>query len=187
MLILRDVLEFSAQETADALETSVASVNCALQRARATLGDRAPAARAEWSADAELTEQERELLQGFIDTHERGDHEARREADGRGHPRDDAAAATMVYDGIEAMAPAARARVRADEDAGEWRLLPTRLNRMPAAASYHRAPGAREFTPFKIDVLRVRDGKIAEVHDVRRRRSSASSGCRRCCSRRSSP
>ena len=50
-----------------------------------------------------------------------------------------------------------------DEDAGEWKLLPTRLNRMPAAASYHRAPGASEFTPFKIDVIRVRDGKIAEV------------------------
>jgi RNA polymerase sigma-70 factor (ECF subfamily) len=34
---------------------------------------------------------------------------------------------------------------------------------MPAAASYHRAPGALEFTPFKIDVLRVRGGRIAEV------------------------
>ena len=41
--------------------------------------------------------------------------------------------------------------------------VPTRLNRMPAAASYHRAPGTREFTPFKLDVLRVRDGAIAEI------------------------
>src|SRR5215211_8571927 len=68
----------------------------------------------------------------------------------------------FVYDGIAALAPLL-ARAFTDEDAGEWKLLPTRLNRMPAAASYHRAPGAHEFTPFKIDVLRVRDGKIAEI------------------------
>jgi len=161
VLILRDVLEFSAQETADALETSVASVNSALQRARATLGDRAPGERAEWSADAELTEQERELLRGFIDTHERGDHEGavRLMAE---DIRVTMPPLNMVYDGIEAMAPLL-ARAFTDEDAGEWKLLPTRLNRMPAAASYHRAPGASGFTPFKIDVIRVRDGKIAEV------------------------
>src|SRR5829696_9858257 len=161
VLILRDVLEFSAVEAAEALETSVASVNSALQRARATLGDRGPAPRGEWSGEAELTEQERELLQGFIDTHERGDTEGAVKLMAEDirvtmppHP--------FVYDGIAALAPLL-ARAFTDEDAGKWRLLPTRLNRMPAAASYHRAPGAREFTPFKIDVLRVRDGKIAEV------------------------
>jgi RNA polymerase sigma-70 factor (ECF subfamily) len=69
---------------------------------------------------------------------------------------------SMVYDGIDAMAPLL-VRAFTDEDAGEWRLLPTRVNRMPAAASYHRALGASGFTPFKIDVIRVRDGKIAEV------------------------
>jgi RNA polymerase sigma-70 factor (ECF subfamily) len=42
VLLLRDVLAFSAQETADALETSVASVNSSLQRARSTLADRMP-------------------------------------------------------------------------------------------------------------------------------------------------
>jgi RNA polymerase sigma-70 factor (ECF subfamily) len=41
-LLLRDVLAFSAQETADALETSLASVNSSLQRARSTLADRMP-------------------------------------------------------------------------------------------------------------------------------------------------
>ena len=161
VLILRDVLEFSAQEAADALETSVASVNSALQRARATLGDRAPAPRSEWSGDAELSEQERELLQGFIETHESGDHEAaiRLMAD---DIRVTMPPLSMVYDGIESLRPL-WARAFSGEHAGEWRLLPTRLNRMPAAASYHRAPGSREFTPFKIDVLRVRDGRIAEV------------------------
>jgi RNA polymerase sigma-70 factor (ECF subfamily) len=46
---------------------------------------------------------------------------------------------------------------------GEWRLLPTRANRQPAAASYLRAPGEAEFRAFKLDVLRVRDGRIAEI------------------------
>jgi RNA polymerase sigma-70 factor (TIGR02960 family) len=161
VLILRDVLEFSAQETAAALETSVASVNSALQRARATLGDRAPAPRAEWSGDAELSERERELLQGFIDTHESGDTEAavRLMAE---DIRVTMPPLEMVYDGIDTIRPLL-ARAFTDPDAGEWRLLPTRVNRMPAAASYHRAAGAREFTPFKIDVLRVRDGRVAEV------------------------
>jgi RNA polymerase sigma-70 factor (ECF subfamily) len=160
-LILRDVLEFSAQETADALGTSVASVNSALQRARATLGDRAPAPRSEWSGDAELTEQERELLQGFIETHESGDAEAAMKLMAE-DIRVTMPPNPMVYDGVESLRPL-WARAFTDPDAGEWRLLPARLNRMPAAASYHRAPGAREFTPFKVDLLRVRDGRIAEV------------------------
>jgi RNA polymerase sigma-70 factor (TIGR02960 family) len=161
VLILRDVLEFSAQETADALEASVASVNSALQRARATLGERAPAPRGEWSADAELSERERELLQGFIETHESGDAEAAVKLMAE-DIRITMPPLTMVYDGIDTIQPLL-ARAFTDPDAGEWRLLPTRVNRMPAAASYHRASGASEFTPFKIDVLRVRDGLVAEV------------------------
>jgi len=161
VLILRDILEFSAQDAADALETSVASVNSALQRARATLGERAPAPRGEWSADAELTEQEQELLRGFIETHEAGDHAAAVKLMAE-DIRVTMPPAPMVYDGIDALAPLFERAFESD-DFGEWKLLPTRLNRMPAAASYHRARGASEFTPFKIDVLRVRDGRIAEV------------------------
>ena len=120
VLILRDVLEFSAQETADALETSVASVNSALQRARATLGDRAPAPRGEWSGDAELTEEERELLRGFIETHERGDHAAAVKLMAE-DIRVTMPPAPMVFDGIDALRPLFE-RAFESEDAGDWRL-----------------------------------------------------------------
>ena len=46
---------------------------------------------------------------------------------------------------------------------GEWRLVATSANRQPAAGCYLRAPGESSFTAFKIDVLRVVDGAIAEA------------------------
>jgi hypothetical protein len=49
------------------------------------------------------------------------------------------------------------------EGTGEWRLVPTRANRMPTAASYLRQPGDTEFRAFKLDVLRVEGGRIAEI------------------------
>jgi len=52
---------------------------------------------------------------------------------------------------------------RAKTMPGEWRLVPVRANRMPAAASYFRAEGETDFRLFKFDLLRVVDGKIAEI------------------------
>ena len=46
---------------------------------------------------------------------------------------------------------------------GEWRLVPVGANRMPAAASYLRRPGDTEFRAFKLDVMRIEDGMIAEI------------------------
>jgi RNA polymerase sigma-70 factor (ECF subfamily) len=51
-------------------------------------------------------------------------------------------------------------RARAE---GEWRLLRTAVNRMPAAASYLRRPGDTEFRAYKLDVLRIAAGLIAEI------------------------
>jgi RNA polymerase sigma-70 factor (ECF subfamily) len=67
-----------------------------------------------------------------------------------------------VYEGRDALAPLLAAAFR-DESFGEWRLVATRANRMPTAASYLRAPGETQFRAFKLDVIRVQDGLIAEV------------------------
>ena len=71
-LILRDVLGWSAAETASLLDTTVQAANSALQRARATLHDRLPERRLEWpSPDASASE--RDLVRRYIDAHERAD------------------------------------------------------------------------------------------------------------------
>ncbi len=65
-----------------------------------------------------------------------------------------------LYEGREAMAGLMRT---AFDGFGEWRLVPTMANRQPAAASYHRAPGDDTFRAFKLDVLRIRGDRIAEL------------------------
>jgi RNA polymerase sigma-70 factor (ECF subfamily) len=66
------------------------------------------------------------------------------------------------YDGIDALATLLERAFGPDRE-GDWRLLPTALNRMPAAASYLRRPGDPQFRPFKLDVLRIEGGRIAEI------------------------
>jgi RNA polymerase sigma-70 factor (TIGR02960 family) len=156
-LIARDVLGWPADETAAILETTVAATNSALQRARATLQEHLPARRSDWTA-REPSAQEQALLDQFIDAHERCDAAAAIAIAARDlritmPPR------PMVFEGAEAIGPLL---VRALQE-GEWRLVPTYANRMPTAASYLRRPGDSEFRAFKFDVLRIADGRIAEI------------------------
>ena len=46
---------------------------------------------------------------------------------------------------------------------GAWRLVPAWANRMPTAASYLRRPGDSAYRAMKLDVLRIADGRIAEI------------------------
>jgi RNA polymerase sigma-70 factor (TIGR02960 family) len=160
VIILRDVLDWPASEAAALLDMNVAAVNSAHQRARATLRKHLPPGdREDWTSP-DVTATERELLDGFMDTHMRGDAAGALEliADDirvtmPPHP--------LLYEGRAAIAPLMAQAL--DGSMGEWRLVPIAANRMPAAASYLRAPGDDTFRAFKIDVLRIRGDRIAEI------------------------
>jgi RNA polymerase sigma-70 factor (TIGR02960 family) len=158
ILILRDVADWSAKQTAELLDTTVAGVNSALQRARATLRTRLPA-RDEHTA-GEPTEVERTLLDRYIDAHQRGDAVGLTEL-----VRDDIRI-TMpprpwVYEGIPSLAPLLEAAFGGT--LGDWLLVPTMANRQQAAANYLRAPDDDTYRAFKLDVVRCEGGRIAEI------------------------
>ncbi len=157
VLILRDVLGWSAAENARLLDTTVAAANSALQRARATLHKQLPARRLEWSA-TEPSEEERALLQRYMDGMEQADAAALVAEDVRvtmpPHP--------MCYEGRESLAPLLELAFDPGSH-GDWRLVATRANRQPAAANYLRRPADTEYRAFKLDVLRIEDGTIAEI------------------------
>ncbi|MEU6749907.1 sigma-70 family RNA polymerase sigma factor [Spirillospora sp. NPDC046719] len=163
-LILRDVLGFPARSTADVLETSVASVNSALQRARATMRDRLPPHRLNWTARAELDPEEREVLRRYMDAINRADP---------------AAMADLLAAEVRAMMPpypawfqgreAVLATLATSWDPGSphyvgaLKAVPVGSNRQPAAALYVRPPGRADHRPFALGVLTVEDARITEM------------------------
>jgi RNA polymerase sigma-70 factor (ECF subfamily) len=162
VVILRDVLDWSAAETAELLEISVASANSALQRARETLRTELPGRPSERPVSSDvLSAEEQRLLAGFIAAHEAGDAEA-----SAALMREDIRIAMPplpeFFVGREAVAPLLE-RAFGAERMGDWRLVEVRANRMPAAASYLRRPGETEWRAFKFDILRCEDGGIAEI------------------------
>ena len=159
-LLAREVLGLPAADTARLLETSVAAANSALQRARETMRAHLPSHRSDWAA-ADPGPQERRLLDSFIDAHQRCDAAAAL-----------AVAATdlrvtmppypWLYDGLVAVRPLLERAFGPDRE-GDWRLLATGVNRMPAAASYLRRSGDTAYRGFKLDVLRVEGDRFAEI------------------------
>jgi RNA polymerase sigma-70 factor (ECF subfamily) len=160
-LILRDVLGWSASETAEALDGSVAAVNSALQRARARLQELGRPGRLEWSPVKAPSQQERRLVQQHMDAHARADAAAVIEllgADARfSMPPDQ-----LRFEGRPAIA-AFFGELFGVDNPGEWRLVPVRANGQPAAANYVRAWGESEFRATTLDVLRIEDGELVEI------------------------
>ncbi|MGH7477313.1 MAG: RNA polymerase subunit sigma-70 [Longimicrobiales bacterium] len=161
-LILRDVLGWSAKETAELLETSVASVTSALQRARATLRKHLPPRKPEWPVGVDATAAERELLRRYIEASETPDLSG--------------FASIIREDAVFRMPPDPRISVGRAEmirfwveggfgtsELGQPRCVVTRANRQPAVANYVLKPGDTLYRAMALDVLRIEDGLIAEI------------------------
>jgi RNA polymerase sigma-70 factor (ECF subfamily) len=160
VLILRDVLEFSAGQTAEVLDDSVPAVNSALQRARVTLRrhqeatDDGPAGRA-------TTLEEHVLLRLMMDAQERADAGAIVDllrADVRMTLLPDG----LCWDGRDEVAPQFHARLRTP---GAFRCVPIAANRQPAFAVYLRDDDADDAVhrATAIVLLEVVDGRLRNI------------------------
>jgi RNA polymerase sigma-70 factor (TIGR02960 family) len=164
VLILRDMLDLSALETAAALDMTVPAVNSALQRTRPVLRERLPRNRSEWTRPAGTTAEERQVLARYIQVAATGDLAAMREM--------------LAEDVVLTMPPnpfwfvsreAVLNFIRPVFDPtsstyyGDWKHVPTSANGQPAAAGYVRRPGTTVYRPQVLDVLRIADGTIEEI------------------------
>ncbi|MBI5309725.1 MAG: RNA polymerase subunit sigma-70 [Actinobacteria bacterium] len=162
VLILRDVLEWSAKETAELLDTTVASANSSLQRAREAMREHLPPKRAEWPSGADASAAERELAERYLAASENIERDAwvkllTEDARFSMPPE------LGIWVGAECMVDAWISGGLGDPDWGEIRIGVTRANRQLAFANYVRKPGDSEFRAFAIDVVRVADGRVSEI------------------------
>jgi RNA polymerase sigma-70 factor, ECF subfamily len=163
VLILREVLGFSARETAEALGSTTASVNSALQRARRAIDERLPAPSQQETLRALGDDGVRALVERFIDAFERADVEA---------------IVALLADDAEFAMPPYPAWARGREAVAQSWLMPsgppdslryvaTRANGQVALGTYALDRSLGAYTPIALDVLTLRGGEIAVVFAFR--------------------
>jgi RNA polymerase sigma-70 factor, ECF subfamily len=154
-LILCDVLRWQVSEAAELLDTSVAAINSALQRARATLGNLPGDPHPESLDDADA-----ELLQRYVDAFERYDIER--------------LVSLLHEDAVQSMPPFAM-WIQGAANIGTWmvqpgptgcrgsRLVPASANGCPAFGQYRPDP-AGGYAPWALQVLEISGGKITGMN-----------------------
>jgi RNA polymerase sigma-70 factor (ECF subfamily) len=164
ILILRDALGWSAKETANLLDESVASVNSALHRARSLMRKRLPKRRLEWSTAATPTTAERKLLERYMDATDRADV---------------AALTSLLREEVRLTMPPYPTWFQGRDEIGnafalatdpslptyqgQFRTVATAANRQPAVAGYVRKPGESEYRALGIDVLQLEGDLVIEI------------------------
>jgi RNA polymerase sigma-70 factor, ECF subfamily len=160
VLILREVLGYSAREAAATLETTVASVNSALQRARATVDDRLPARSQQAALRALSDDGLREVVDGYVEAWDRGDIEG--------------VVAMLTEDANFSMPPlrtwfggseALRGFLAGGPLSGDWRWrhVLVRASGQPALAFYCWNDEAQAYLAFALNVLTLRGDRISDV------------------------
>jgi RNA polymerase sigma-70 factor (ECF subfamily) len=157
VLILRDVLGFSAREVADSLQTSTASVNSALQRARATVDKRLPPRSQQATLRALGDDRLRDLVQGYVEAWDSRDI--------------DAMVAMLVEEATFAMPPypnwfQGREAVIAfivSTGRPQLRHVLTQANGQPAVGWYRWNPDTGSHTPTSIEVLTFEGARVKDI------------------------
>jgi RNA polymerase sigma-70 factor, ECF subfamily len=157
VLILCEVLRWQASEVAELLETSVASVNSALQRARATIDTRELAAT---EPAPELDQGQRDLLARYVKAFEDYDMEA---------------LTTLIHEDATQSMPPYDLWLRGRDDIFTWwfgpgigcrgsRVVPTvAANGSPAFGQYKPSESGSGFDPWALQVVEIDDGRIVEL------------------------
>jgi RNA polymerase sigma-70 factor, ECF subfamily len=165
-LILREVLGFSAREVAETLDTTTASVNSALQRARKTIDERLPERSQQATLRALGDDAVRTLVERYVDAWERGDV--------------DAVASMLAEDAAIAMPPMASwfrgpdvlvflrdwafsGRLYNALGRRRVRVIPTRASGQPAFGTYSWDPETERFLPAVLQVITLRGDRIEEI------------------------
>jgi RNA polymerase sigma-70 factor (ECF subfamily) len=157
VLILREVLAWSAREVADLLDTSVPSVNSALQRARATI------ASADTAADVHqpLDDDQQALLTRYVKAFEEYDLDA---------------LTALLHDDATLSMPPLPLWLRGPDDIAAWmsgtgsgcrgsRLVPVSANGMPAFGQYRPSDSGSGHDPWALIVLGISAGRITAVNN----------------------
>ncbi|MEU5366587.1 sigma-70 family RNA polymerase sigma factor [Streptomyces sp. NPDC005925] len=160
VLILREVLAWRASEVAELLDTSVASVNSALQRARATLAEREGDRGADAAVSDPLDDEQRKLLERYVEAFEGYDMTA--------------LTALLHEDAIMTMPPFDLWLLGPSDMAGFMttlgascagsRLRLVEVNGLPGFAHYKPDPEQGGFEPWALQVLEISDGRITGLH-----------------------
>ena len=159
VLILREVLGFSAREVAESLDTTVASVNSALQRARRAVKERLPERSQQATLRSLGDERMRALIEAYLDAWKRADVDALR--------------ALLAEDAVFSMPPwpiwwqggetIARFSTTAAQVCPRTRKITTTANGQPAVASYGLDPQSGRYTASAIDVFTFEGDAIKEI------------------------
>jgi len=157
VLILCEVLRWSAAEVAELLETSVASVNSALQRARATLSEAGVDALA---TTPSVEAADAELLSRYVDAFERYDMEA---------------LTALIHEDATQSMPPFELWLSGRDDIFRWWwgagigckgskvVAAPAANGAPAFGQYKPAEAGSGYEPWALQVLEVEDGRIVEL------------------------